>query len=233
MNSIDVVGVIANMLLRMPHPALCLTITHRRRICLSSKCLVMSLTLSRLQEDSHAPFLSPAGAADDLNCIVCNGIPFDRYRLMTTTEKPCTPRRTLALTRHLLQSTLETKDGRIDAILCSPFFHSNQEGFDLGNTHYLRCGHDVWSAQIRPCASNCSLYPGCGNAVSRDERQNDLMFCRECVSRADLVFQRYTDLEQVTRAGVESGYVIAGSQFTPEAEDEYTEIETSDMYAHM
>jgi hypothetical protein len=152
---------------------------------------------------------------------------------MTTTEKPSTLRRTLALTRQLLQSTLEIKADGVDAILCSPFFNYNQEGFDLENKHYLRCGHEVWSAQIRPCASSCSLYPGYRDAASRDERQNDLMYCHECVSRADPVFQRYTDLEQVTRAGVASGYVISGSQLTPKAEDECTDIETSDTHAHM
>jgi hypothetical protein len=199
MKSIDVVGVIANMRLRVPPPALCLITNHCRRICSSSKCLVMSLILSRLQEDSHAPSLSPTGAADNLHCIVCNGIPFDRYRLMTTTEKPSTLRRTLALTRQLLQSTLEIKADGVDAILCSPFFN----------------------------------YPGCRDAASRDERQNDLMYCHECVSRADPVFQRYTYLEQVTRAGVASGYVISGSQLTPKAEDECTDIETSDTHAHM
>ena len=168
---------------------------------------------------TYLPDITATQNIDVLYCETCNGIPFDRYKLMTTTEEPSSLRRSLALTRPMLQSTFGLDYEQVNALLCSPFFNPNHEAFDWKNRHHLRCGHEVWSVPTRPCASNCIDGSGCRGAIfPRNERQGDAILCQECVARSELVFQRYAKLEAVMGGSVDSGYVTPGPQITPEPE---------------
>jgi hypothetical protein len=156
------------------------------------------------------PPISTTQTFDTLYCEICHGIPFDRYRILTMTEEPSPLRRSLALTRPVLQSAFALDDTQVHALLCSPFFNPHSYGFDWRNVHHLLCGHEVYTASIRPCAYNCSGYQGChGGTGSSSERDIDAIVCQECVARAELVYQRFARFQAPAQDGVDSGYVTS------------------------
>jgi hypothetical protein len=175
----------------------------------------MRLTLNRQPAKD-----TPTQHIDNLHCETCYGIPFDRYKLLTATEKPSTLRRSLALTYPLLQATLALDSSQVNALLCWPFFDPGYQGFDWYHTHRLLCGHRIWTNSVRPCAVNCTLQPDCRDLGVLGEdytgRGADAVLCHECVARAGLVFRRYAKLEEETRDGEESGYVSLVTQRTLE-----------------
>ncbi|KAF1914465.1 hypothetical protein BDU57DRAFT_478585 [Ampelomyces quisqualis] len=137
-------------------------------------------------------------AFDLLYCETCNGIPVDRYKIMKPSEGSSQLRRAVALTRPVLSGALMLQDHQIDATLCSPVFRANQEFCSEHTFHKLLCGHLVLSMSQRFCASNCvdSLH---GSSI----RQSDAIVCLECVTRAEMIFQRYARLQERAKSGVD------------------------------
>ncbi|KAF2827776.1 hypothetical protein CC86DRAFT_288865 [Ophiobolus disseminans] len=174
-------------------------------------------TLSASTLEHSEELISHMQYNDKLHCETCYGIPFDRYRLITSQEEPFGLRRSLAITRSMLQTNFGLDHDLVNAMLCSPFFNSTLKGFDWNNTHALRCGHEVWSITLRPCGANCTDAPGCrGASYPQKERRADAILCQECVARAELVYQRYTKLEEERASRGGDGGVSAGPRATPE-----------------
>jgi hypothetical protein len=146
-----------------------------------------------LTPHSHRPQKSRTQNTDRLYCETCHGIPFERYNIMASTEEgPPTLRRSLALTGVRLQSAFGLHHEQVNALLCPPFFDTRRKDFDWNDVHRLRCGHDVWSAPMRPCAANCTACTGAESCAVG--RQGDAILCQECMARAELMFQRYAVL---------------------------------------
>ncbi|KAF1844163.1 uncharacterized protein K460DRAFT_159380 [Cucurbitaria berberidis CBS 394.84] len=166
--------------------------------------------------DNLLPPVSATQAHDSLYCEVCTGIPYDRYIIMHPPKDffdldpsfypripdpydttPKYSRRCIALTRPLLNSEFSLDNEQTESLLSRPFFHLSREALDWMNVHYLMCGHQVWCAPTRPCASNCNNHPQCKVMICLgDQRQSDAIFCQECVGRAELVYARYARIEK-------------------------------------
>jgi hypothetical protein len=158
---------------------------------------------------------SQLDSMDDLYCETCGGIPIDRYQRMQPLDHPKRLRQSYALTRAVLVSALGIDEYQLDAMLCSPLFSTNLPDFDWRSTHKLCCGHLVFSAPIRPCASNCALGSGCQSSLEPlNWREGDAILCQECVLRSDSVFKKFAKVEQATKSPEDSGYGSAGPQST-------------------
>jgi hypothetical protein len=120
----------------------------------------------------------------------------DRYKFhkppdkLSASSTAFKPRRCLALTRGEIVAALQIPDAGVESLLASPFFSPNYE------PHNLCCGHRVWCASPRPCARNCSLGQPCrGNLVTLLlPKDADVILCRECVLRAEMVHMRYENV---------------------------------------
>jgi ribosomal protein L37E len=156
----------------------------------------------------YIPQISITQSIDVLYCEVCYGIPFERYKLLTSKEAPSTLRTAFSLTRSMLQSTFAVHLDNVNALLCSPVFDRSQVPFHWQYAHRLRCGHVVLSVNSRPCAANCSDGSSCRDKSfpwqeelaerleeGPGERLGDVIFCQECIARAELVHERFARLE--------------------------------------
>jgi hypothetical protein len=156
----------------------------------------------------YIPQISDTQSIDVLYCEVCYGLPFECYKLLTSKETSSTLRTALSLTRAMLQSALALHLDDVNALLCSPVFDRSQVPFHWQYTHRLRCGHVVLSVNARPCAANCSDNLSCwdksfprseetaeGLEEGPGERLADVIFCQECIARAELVHERFARLE--------------------------------------
>jgi hypothetical protein len=135
---------------------------------------------------------------------------------MQLPEVPHRPRQCYALTRSVLHAALGIDEHQLVAMLSIPFLQTNLPELDWRSTHLLHCGHLVFSAPIRPCASNCAVDSGCESSLEpQNVPQGDAILCQECVFRSELVFARYAKVEQAIRSPEDSGYSSAGPQLTP------------------
>ncbi|CAI6336398.1 unnamed protein product [Periconia digitata] len=57
--------------------------------------------------------------------------------------------------------------------------------------HRLLCGHEVFCATPRSCASNCKQQSHCPSFGFRASRLDDAIVCRECVSEAEKVYFQF------------------------------------------
>ncbi|KAF2024149.1 hypothetical protein EK21DRAFT_118067 [Setomelanomma holmii] len=165
----------------------------------------------------------PFGATqhyDVLYCETCHGIPFNRYKLPSTTEEPSLLRRCLAVTRRILQSTLAIDEMRVNAMLCSPFCNPNRDDVARMYHHDLLCGHRVYTATLRSCAYNCAAsHTGCsGYAVPLGMREADAILCQECVARAELVHRRWNTCQVEEQASRHSNDLVAEPEHISENE---------------
>jgi hypothetical protein len=158
---------------------------------------------------------SQTQATDKLYCETCWGIPIDRFQRMQLAEVPHRLRQCYALTRLVLHAALGIDEHQLVAMLSIPFLHTILPDFDWRSAHLLHCGHLVFSASMRPCASNCAIDAGCQSSLEpQNVPRGDAILCHECVFRSDLVFVRYAQVEQAIRSPEDSGYRSAGPQFT-------------------
>jgi hypothetical protein len=164
---------------------------------------------------SHLPPLGPTQAHDTLYCETCSGIPIDRWQRMNPANTSQALRRCLALTRLVIQTAFGIDEFQADCLPCSPYFDPRQDGFDWNQVHRLRCGHEICTAIVRPCASNCVDDPPCYIAILPDhERQNDAIMCQECVYRAELLFHRWVRVGDTIESNRDSGRMSVDPQLT-------------------
>ncbi|KAH7080832.1 hypothetical protein FB567DRAFT_113842 [Paraphoma chrysanthemicola] len=157
------------------------------------------------------PPLTTTQSFDLLYCEVCQGIPFNRYKFLTTTEAPSILRRSFALTRPMMQSMLGLDHLQVHAMLSSLVFSRNSQDCDWRHIHQLLCGHEVYAPMRASCGYNCGCFKGCTGALaSMTGRNSDVIVCQECVTRAELVYQRFSRFEVHIGENVDSGYVTAG-----------------------
>ncbi|KAF1947493.1 hypothetical protein EJ02DRAFT_449671 [Clathrospora elynae] len=157
---------------------------------------------SRIPDD-HLPPPSHMQLHDDLYCETCTGIPIERYKALRPPTSELLPtaypsfRRCLALTLPTIRSVTGLTEEQAKVLLSAPFSNPQHRGFGLKNwTHVLRCGHEVRCTPTRPCGYNCVDAPQCRGRYSlHTEKQSDVVVCKECVMRAELVYTRYANLE--------------------------------------
>lgn len=133
---------------------------------------------------------------DKLYCEVCNGIPIDSYKIMNPPSNEFFPnpnpvlRRCLALSREVIVAALTLPARRVEDLL-APVFPVPQ-----CRPHDLLCGHRVWCAVAKRCGTNCVEDAYCADALgAREDRWGDIIVCRECVSRVEMVYRRYAKAE--------------------------------------
>jgi hypothetical protein len=119
---------------------------------------------------------------DTLYCEVCTGIPFDRYYIMFPPSEHPLFRRCIALSRPIIAATTLLPAHAVESLLCSVLYSAGSA------THDLRCGHRVWCQTKIFCGVNCREGDG---AVKLDH----VVYCGECVGRADWVYARYRGLD--------------------------------------
>jgi hypothetical protein len=164
---------------------------------------------------THLPPLGPTQAHDTLYCETCSGIPIDRRQRMNPANPSEALRRCLSLTRLVIQTAFGIDEFQAGSLFCSPYFDPRQDGFDWCQVHRLRCGHEVCTAIVRSCASNCVDDSPCYIANLPDhERQNDAIMCQECVYRAELMFHRWARVGDTIESNRDSGHAIVDPQLT-------------------
>ncbi|KAF2683713.1 hypothetical protein K458DRAFT_487813 [Lentithecium fluviatile CBS 122367] len=157
---------------------------------LPGKTLFQAVTFSATRP--HHPIKPPQSSTqghDKLFCEICYGLPISSYNIVNPGHGY---RRALCLTRPVISHFTGFTDEITEYFLAELFYNPQSKGFDHKFTHYLRCGHEVWSAPFRPCASNCNDMPPCrGRIFPRNVKQGDAILCKECTYRAELVYSRY------------------------------------------
>lgn len=139
-----------------------------------------------------------------LYCATCNGIPFDRHKVLSARTSNgdftiTTPdmRRCLALTKYTLDLLVSPRllvPHRPLSDLAVNYFPSS---LDSDTVHTLACNHEVVSYPPRPCAINCrSTCSQSASTPSNQARHLDAIICQECIFRAELVFKRWEPVGQ-------------------------------------
>ncbi|KAF9728375.1 hypothetical protein PMIN04_007051 [Paraphaeosphaeria minitans] len=155
-----------------------------------------------LQITNHPvlPAITQHQSQDNIYCEICYGLPASSYFVV-----PRDVRRALAFTRPVIEHFTGLTNEQIVNKLCKPFYNPNQLGYDWKLTHILRCGHQVWAEPARPCAANCSDNPECESRIfPGNNKQGDIIFCHECVYRAEMVYARYAQIGRSLTRGSES-----------------------------
>ncbi|PVI04808.1 hypothetical protein DM02DRAFT_725505 [Periconia macrospinosa] len=137
---------------------------------------------------------------DSIGCEICLGLPMSSFYMST---RDYSLRHALAMTGHVITSWAGHDYTEFDmATLHHPLA-------DPKSTHRLSCNHLVDCGAPRDCGANCNREPPCpGFAGSEENHQSDAIICRECVSRADLVYSRYLSVpgglvrERVAQHGI-------------------------------
>jgi hypothetical protein len=146
------------------------------------------------------PAITQHQSHDNIFCEICHGLPASSYFII-----PRDLKRALAFTRPVIEHFTGLTNEQIIYRLCKPFYNPNQLGYDWKLTHILRCGHEVWAQPARPCAANCSDSPECKSRIfPGNNKQGDVIFCHECVYRAEMVYERYAYAGKASARGLES-----------------------------
>lgn len=165
-------------------------------------------------KDCVLPKITQHQSHDTIFCEICHGLPASSYFIV-----PRDVRRALAFTRPVIEHFTGLANEQIVHRLCKPFHNPNQVDYDWKLTHILRCGHKVWAQPARPCAANCSDTPECKSRIfPGNNKQGDVIFCHECVYRAEMVYERYAQAERGLARRSESQMGLRGVLIPGEAQ---------------
>ncbi|KAJ4360356.1 uncharacterized protein N0V89_000918 [Didymosphaeria variabile] len=160
----------------------------------------------RITKDPILPAIDQHQSHDNIFCEICHGIPASSYFVI-----PREVKRALAFTRPVIEHYTGFTNEQIVKRLCKPFYNPNQLGYDWKLPHILRCGHEVWAQPARACAANCSDTPECKNRTFLgNKKQGDVIFCHECVYRAEMVYERYAQVGKAMTYGASSHMGLQG-----------------------
>ncbi|KAL1598788.1 hypothetical protein SLS60_007930 [Paraconiothyrium brasiliense] len=153
-------------------------------------------------KDPILPAINQHQSHDNIFCEICYGMPASSYFVV-----PREVKRALAFTRPVIEHYTGFTNEQIVKLLCKPFYNRNHPhpGYNWQLPHILRCGHEVWAQPARPCAANCIDIPECKNRISLgNKKQGDVIFCHECVYRAEMVYERYAQIGKAMTQGTSS-----------------------------
>ncbi|KAK7182583.1 uncharacterized protein CC84DRAFT_867570 [Paraphaeosphaeria sporulosa] len=184
----------------------------------SCEQVLTSSTTLKSTTDPVLPAITQHQSRDNIYCEICHGLPAGSYFVV-----PRDVRRALAFTRPVIEHFCGLASEEIVNQLCRPFYNPDKLGYDWKLTHILRCGHQVWAQPARPCAANCSDTPECKSRIfPGNNQQGDVIFCYECVYRAEIVYARYAQAgRDLTRrsesqTGLQGVLVPGNAQHVPQ-----------------
>lgn len=167
-----------------------------------------STTPLQMTIDPILPELDHCQSHDKIFCEICHGLPASSYFVI---PRQSNVKRALALTRTVIQHFTGFNNDQIDASLCQPYHTFEQLDNNCTPTHVLRCGHEVRVPYARPCAANCSDTHECNSRKAIGSGKNaDIIYCHECVYRAEKVYERYAQVGKGISGGEGSRMELRG-----------------------